>query len=788
MANYQVKIQLTTAVMGNPYSHVNSDGSDIRFASIDGTTSQDYWIESWDNEGTSTIWVEVKDSGSTALYMYYGNASATSASSGDDTFEFFDDFPGTSLDATKWTGLTGNGSGSYSIEGGILTLTNSGIVSGDVCIFSQHAITEGNAAFYIRSKFATATYYSHIFYYKSQGNSWSTTLPNHYRWQTYQSTPQWFYVRKYLGAWYNLSTGNTPSLDTNFHDIVVKDYNNTKSFFYDGNQYGTSITDSELPSGYVGIAVWGYGGYAVQHLVDLIFVRKYSDPEPSSTVDSEETSPATPTPTPTPTWDPGIPTYTPTLTPTRTPTYTPTETPTITPTLAPGQFPLNNSAWPITKRDVYRRGQSEYNGPQSFSWVWSYRVQGTTEYLGAAPVITGDAVYYPAWYYHYDPYGDPHSYSDGTMYCYLRSGDMHSLKWSYNFGPSPWLGAPLRSSPVVDSSGKCYFGTRRADLDISNLWCLTSMGGFLWSYRVVGAGDYIQACVDAENRVIAAAGDLYAINSDGSLSWSYDDPNNRLREQVALDEEGRIFVGSFDNRMYAFLSEGTLAWSYATNAPTYRRGFAIGRNTAYCGSGPNDWNLYALRKKTGRLRWTYSITGITGGSTGEYPSLDTDDNVYMGEEPGRGFHCIRSSGRLLWSYLVAEGSWHPPVLGANRDSFFISGDNYPRLWCIRSSGALAWSYHIGAANYGAPAITERGQLYITGQDSQYMALVGPTAIPTVTPMPTNTPPPTSPPRPDSDGDGWKDEEEISWDTDPYDPESYPSPDVVIFLPEEGSHV
>ncbi len=85
-ANYQVKVTLTTGVMDNPYSNINANGSDIRFTGSDGTTLQDYWIESWDNTGTSTIWVEVKTSGESIIYMYYGNSSASSTSDISATF------------------------------------------------------------------------------------------------------------------------------------------------------------------------------------------------------------------------------------------------------------------------------------------------------------------------------------------------------------------------------------------------------------------------------------------------------------------------------------------------------------------------------------------------------------------------------------------------------------------------------------------------------------------------------------------------------------------------------
>jgi hypothetical protein len=99
LADYQVLVTLDTSTMGNPYANVKSDGSDIRFTDSDGTALQDYWVESWDSSGTSRIWVEVTDSGTSTIYMYYGNAAASSTSNGSATFIFFDDFSG---DLSKW--------------------------------------------------------------------------------------------------------------------------------------------------------------------------------------------------------------------------------------------------------------------------------------------------------------------------------------------------------------------------------------------------------------------------------------------------------------------------------------------------------------------------------------------------------------------------------------------------------------------------------------------------------------------------------------------------------------
>lgn len=98
--NYQIKIDFTPSDI--EYNNVNEDGSDIRF--FDNSGKQlNYWIERWAPGGTSTVWVNIPDSGTASITMFYGNQSANSFSNGSATFDFFDDFEDRSLDTNKWS-------------------------------------------------------------------------------------------------------------------------------------------------------------------------------------------------------------------------------------------------------------------------------------------------------------------------------------------------------------------------------------------------------------------------------------------------------------------------------------------------------------------------------------------------------------------------------------------------------------------------------------------------------------------------------------------------------------
>ena len=93
LQDFQVKVTLS---QGSNFDFIKaqSDGSDIRFTTNDGTTLISYWIEEW-TVSSAVIWLKVPSipaSGNATVFLYYGNPSASSLSDGRNTFRFFDDF------------------------------------------------------------------------------------------------------------------------------------------------------------------------------------------------------------------------------------------------------------------------------------------------------------------------------------------------------------------------------------------------------------------------------------------------------------------------------------------------------------------------------------------------------------------------------------------------------------------------------------------------------------------------------------------------------------------------
>lgn len=96
LTDYQIRVALDGSFTWN---HAKSDGSDLRFTAVNGTTLLSFWIESWDPPNSASIWVKVPTipNGSSTIFLYHGNNSATALSNGPNTFILFDNGWATTL-------------------------------------------------------------------------------------------------------------------------------------------------------------------------------------------------------------------------------------------------------------------------------------------------------------------------------------------------------------------------------------------------------------------------------------------------------------------------------------------------------------------------------------------------------------------------------------------------------------------------------------------------------------------------------------------------------------------
>jgi hypothetical protein len=283
VADYQVLVTLTTSTMGNPYANVKADGSDIRFTGSDEITLQDYWVESWDNTGTSKIWVKVQTSGTSRIYLYYGNAAASSASDGEATFDFFDDFSG---DLSKWNvhidtdvainASYGNPAPCLQISGGSTGGYPYGLAvigSDATCDWFQDGIIEADV-------YPTTNALPEIIF----RGDYSANTGYKGRWDTRSGT-ETPWMKPPYDSWGGFGTSVTRFGKIGQWQKAELVINGSTFQIYSNGNLKSTVTNTDYPGpGEIGLANH-YGDWA---RFDNVRVRKYASPEPGATVGSEE--------------------------------------------------------------------------------------------------------------------------------------------------------------------------------------------------------------------------------------------------------------------------------------------------------------------------------------------------------------------------------------------------------------------------------------------------------------------------------------------------------------------
>ncbi len=132
-ANYQTRL----TVSYDPA--MQSNFSDIRFYDATAGAELPYWIESYTAGSSAAVWIKTGPNNN--IYMYYGNPNAASSSSGSNTFLFFDDFAGTTINTSKWSKTD---TGGYISQNNGLIISNGTGTWGQTAMYSQQTFARSS--------------------------------------------------------------------------------------------------------------------------------------------------------------------------------------------------------------------------------------------------------------------------------------------------------------------------------------------------------------------------------------------------------------------------------------------------------------------------------------------------------------------------------------------------------------------------------------------------------------------------------------------------------------------
>ena len=294
--------------------------------------------------------------------------------------------------------------------------------------------------------------------------------------------------------------------------------------------------------------------------------------------------------------------------------------------------------------------------------------------------------------------------------------------WVFEPGGKPRFsiatGDLVFSPPAVAADGTIYFGS-----DDDQLYAIGADGKERWHTtlgactRHVGFGPEASRCdvdggptIGPDGTLYVGADGIYAVGADGFVRWRM--PASHCPGAPAVSDDGKtVYGGCLDDAFYALDARtGEKKWVFRTSAD-FDGTAAIGDDgTIYVGS--DDRKLYALRPD-GSLRWSL----VTGGDVRSSPAVGTDGRVYVGSFDGRLYAVRAADGVVAWTVQTADKIKSSPLFAA--DGAVIVGSQDDRIWCVSADGTVRWNLDVGADVDSSPVLGADGTLYV-GADDGYL--------------------------------------------------------------------
>ena len=287
LTDYQVRVQVAYD------SDMQADFDDTRFTASNGTALLSYWRQSYTLGVSALFWVKVPSlpSGSSTVYLYYGNAGVGSSDSGDSTFDFFDDFSG---GLGKWTIDTENTDKVYISTGAgnpspslrhdpDSSQTKNGYFDTRL-ITKDYKILNGIIEYEVY--LAGTPRIIHQLGWRVQ----SLNFENGYCWRLQTATADGGHLR-FTGraSWSTFGTAfNYVSANT-WHSVKEIVSGSTYTGYVDGGSAYVGTDSTKLTADYLVSHVHGVSLDASSYvLVDNVRVRKYASAEPTTSAGLEE--------------------------------------------------------------------------------------------------------------------------------------------------------------------------------------------------------------------------------------------------------------------------------------------------------------------------------------------------------------------------------------------------------------------------------------------------------------------------------------------------------------------
>ena len=204
----------------------------------------------------------------------------------------------------------------------------------------------------------------------------------------------------------------------------------------------------------------------------------------------------------------------------------------------------------------------------------------------------------------------------------------------------------------------------------------------------------------------------------------------------AISDGGIGCNGNKYNTLYALNSDGSLKWSYNSNFPGNPE-IAIGNDgtiyvatSGYTGSGYNtaSW-IAAINPTNGKKKWATQVSSNTNFYAFS-PAISDDGTVYVALDKLYAMNSV--DGSVKWSSPLTGSS---PIIGSD-GTIYIGSSEY--LYALDPNGKQLWAFNTGTVQ-NSSTLGSDGTLYIgtSTQNTYNLSAIGEKRIP----IPTDSTPP-----------------------------------------------
>jgi len=202
---------------------------------------------------------------------------------------------------------------------------------------------------------------------------------------------------------------------------------------------------------------------------------------------------------------------------------------------------------------------------------------------------------------------------------------------------------------------------------------------------------------------------LHAFTDNGTKKWAKRLTTSAIYSGPVIDEDGYIFVGAEDNRVYKVNpANGSVVWSF-TAGGRVRYGIALSTYSIYFHA--SDGYLYSVNKENGQEFWRYYI----GSAHFSHPSVAHDGTVYVAA--GK-LYAFNPDGTIKWTFNGDGSLWYGASIDSDGTIYVAS--TY-RLYAINPDGTEKWMIRNNYNYFGECVIGSNGLIYIN--DNYYLTCI-----------------------------------------------------------------